>query len=192
MHKKSIHLGRVAIALLFSFTLTACTKTMALEADYTMVTEPTLSAGDPIPLPSSDPLLTIRGKVNATNADDSILMGRDDIEAVGVVTYTVTDPFEERPIEYTGVLMRDLLDLWQLDDDATSVRLVALNDYHTEVSISELKELPIMLALQSDGKYMTPDYRGPSMIVYPVHNYEFDLEKVHSNWIWQLIEVEVK
>lgn len=193
MFKETIgRLGKGFVVILLIWTLSACAKTMALESDYSTIAKPTLDIDQPIPVPKSAVLLTVQGKVGTHNAEDEIHMDRETLEAVGLVQYSVVDPFEERTVEYTGVLMRDLLDLWQIADDATHLYLVALNDYNTQISIDDLKEYPIMLALKSDGEYMTPDYRGPLMIVYPLHNYEFEMEQVHSNWIWQLTTIEVR
>lgn len=193
MDKQKIsQLGKGLALILLMVTLSACAKTMALETDYNMIAEPTLNVNDPIPEPTSDVILTVSGKIGTQNVEESIQMDRETIESVGLVQYSVIDPFEERTIEYTGVLMSDLLDLWQIDDDATELRFVALNDYNTHISIEDLKAYPIMLALESDGEHMTPDYRGPLMIVYPLHNYEFEMEQVHSNWIWQLTTIEVR
>jgi hypothetical protein len=111
---------------------------------------------------------------------------------VGVVEYTVTDPFEERPITYRGVLMRDLLTLWQVEEDASQVHLIALNDYKIDIPLAEFNQYPILFALQADGVYMAPDYRGPAMLVYPVDQYKFDVIDVQRKWIWQIKAIDIQ
>lgn len=172
--------------------VTSCTGKPAFAEAYTVVSAATLKPGVPIPLPAQEITLTVTGKVKAMNSDNAILMDRATIEAAGVVEYTVTDPFEERPITYRGVLMRDLLSLWQVNEDAKQVHLLALNDYKIDIPITEFRQYPILFALQADGVYMEPDYRGPAMLVYPVDQYEFDLIAVQRNWIWQIKAIDIQ
>lgn len=119
-------------------------------------------------------------------------MDRATIERVGVVEYRVKDPFSGESVRYRGVLMRDLLELWQVDEDAQQVYLVALNDYAIEVPLSEFYQYPVLFALQADGVYMEPDTQGPAMLVYPVDQYTFDLAEVKRNWIWQIKSIALQ
>jgi hypothetical protein len=170
----------------------SCTAKTPFDDVYTVVSAATLEPGAPIPLPAQEVLLTVTGKIKATNSDNAILMDRAAVEAAGLVEYTVTDPFEERAVTYRGVLMRDLLALWQVHEDAKRVHLIALNDYKIDIPLAEFSQYPILFALQADGVYMEPDYRGPAMLVYPVDQYQFDLIAVQRNWIWQIKAIEIQ
>lgn len=178
--------------VLLALLLLSCTGKPAFEDVYTVITTATLKPGATIPLPQQEVLLTITGKVNNANSDHAILMDRVTIESAGLVEYTVTDPFEERPIVYRGVLMRDLLALWQVNADAATVHLSALNDYTIDIPLRDFQQYPILFALQSDGVYMQPDYRGPAMLVYPVDRYTFDPLAVQRNWIWQIKAIDIQ
>jgi hypothetical protein len=171
---------------------TSCFVTPESEEFYTVVTPATLKPGAPIPLPQAEPILTVTGKIGASNSQDALLMDRTTIEQAGLVEYTVTDPFEQRAIRYQGVLMRDLLELWQVSADAETVELTALNDYQITIPIADFRQYPILFALQADGAYMQPDYRGPAMLVYPVDHYEFDLVAIQRNWIWQIKAIQIQ
>ena len=172
--------------------LTSCFVTPEVEDFYTVIAPATLKPGDPIPLPQAEPILTVTGKVGAMNGQDELLMDRTTIEQSGLVEYTVTDPFEERAIRYQGVLMRDLLALWQVAEDAKTVELTALNDYQITIPIADFHQYPVLFALQADGVYMQPDYRGPAMLVYPVDQYQIDLVAVERNWIWQIKAIKIQ
>lgn len=188
-----LHSWHFVLLLIVSSALTfSCRSNPATDPIYQVISETTLTAGAAVPPPQEEVILTIHGKVGIANRENKIEMDRPTIEAVGKIAYTVDDPFEERQIRYTGVLMANLLDLWQIDKTATTLHLTALNDYHTEIAISELREYPVMLALEADGQYMQPDYRGPAMIVYPIHHYEFHVSEVRAKWIWQLQTIEVQ
>lgn len=172
--------------------LAACITPTKFEDVYTVITPATLKPGAAIPMPNDNPILTVTGKVQAINSTDRIVMDRATIEQAGVVEYTVTDPFEERAVRYRGVLMRDLLALWQVTDDAQSVQLTALNDYTIDIPIADFRQYPVLFALQADDVYMQQDYRGPAMLVYPVDQYQFDLLAVQRKWIWQIKMVNIQ
>ena len=191
--KKFIHFVFVGclylVGLLF---FAACAAAPTFEQVYTAVSAATLRPGAAIPAPQQEPILTITGKISATNSASAILMDRATLEQVGLVEYTVTDPFEERPVRYRGVLMRDLLSLWQVAADAQTVQVTALNDYKIAIPINEFRQYPVLFALQADGVYMQPAYRGPAMLVYPIDQYKFDLIAVQRNWIWQIKTIDIQ
>lgn len=178
--------------LLIVLLVGSCTAKVRFEDTYTVIAVATLLPGAAIPLPQQEVMLTVTGKVNNRNSDHAILMDRTTIENAGLVEYRVTDPFEQRPILYRGVLMRDLIALWQVNEDATTVQLTALNDYTIDIPLVEFQQYPILFALQADGAYMEPDYRGPAMLVYPADQYEFDSLIVRRNWIWQIKAIDIK
>ena len=180
------------LLFLLLLLIMSCTAKTSFEEVYTVVSATTLKPGAPIPMPAQEAILTVTGKVKAMNSDNAILMDRATIEAVGVVEYTVTDHFEERPITYRGVLMRDLLTLWQVEEDASQVHLIAVNDYKIDIPLAEFNQYPILFALQADGVYMAPDYRGPAMLVYPVDQYKFDVIDVQRKWIWQIKAIDIQ
>ena len=169
-----------------------CAQKVEFDQVYTVVDKATLHPGDAIPQPAGDPLLTVWGKIGVTNGDGVVQMDRATIERVGVVEYSVKDPFSGSTIRYSGVLMRDLLALLQVPKDAQTVYITALNDYAIDIPISDFYEYPVLFALQADGSYMEPADQGPAMLVYPVDQYEFELTQVKRNWIWQIKSIELK
>jgi hypothetical protein len=185
------------IALLFCCVLltlvAACGSTPATpDAVYKKVSDATLKGGDPVPAPAQDVVLTVTGAIGTTNADDAIEMDLPTIESVGLVDYTVNDPFENKVITYQGVLMSDLLKVWQVDASATTLHLVALNDYSVDVPIADIQKYPIIFALKSEGEYMPVATHGPAMLVYPYDHFEFDKAIYNDFWIWQIKSIEVR
>jgi len=158
---------------------------------YTRVSDAKLKAGDTIPAPTGDVILTVTGKIGTTNKDKSIVMDRAMIESVGQVEYKVTDPFENKPFVYRGVLVSDLLGLWKVADDAKSLRFTALDDYQRNVALAEIHKYPVLFALQRDGQDL-PATLAPAMLVYPYDNFTFD-QKIYNNyWAWQIKTIEVQ
>lgn len=160
-------------------------------AVYTVVSEGTLNAGSDIPVPEEG-ILTVTGKIGAANDGDAIVMDLAALEAVGLVDYTVTDPFENKEITYRGVLMSDLLALWGVPDDATTLHMVALNDYAVDVPLSEVRKYPVVFALQADGEYLPVSTRGPAMLVFPYDDFEFEQQVYNDYWIWQIKSIDVQ
>ena len=90
-----------SVGLLF---LAACTVAPSFGQVYTVVSAVTLPPGVAIPTPHQEPILTITGKIDATNRNTAILMDRAALEPVGLVEYAVTDPFAKRLGRYWGLL----------------------------------------------------------------------------------------
>jgi hypothetical protein len=159
---------------------------------YRVVSEASLSAGDAIPVPSWAVILTVTGKIGTTNIEDKIQMDIATIESLGQVDYTVTDPFEGIETTFRGVLMSDLLDLWQVSTDATTLHVVALNDYAIDVPISDLRTYPVIFALKANGEYLPVSTVGPARLVYPYGEYALDPALYNDFWIWQIKSIEVR
>jgi hypothetical protein len=185
-------LGIITLFIAVTFTACAPAAVPTPTAVYSIVSETTLQPGSEIPAPTGEPILTVTGKIGTTNVDDSIQMDMETMESLRLVDYTVTDPFENREITYRGPLMSDLLALWQVADDATTLHTVALNDYAVDVPISDLRQYPVIFALQADGEYMPVSTRGPAMLVYPYDDFEFEPSVYNDYWIWQIASIDVQ
>jgi hypothetical protein len=159
---------------------------------YKEVTKGTLKAGDKIPAPQGSVILTVTGKIGTTNSDASIKMDLPMIESVGLVDYTVTDPFAKKNVTYRGVLMSSLLNLWQASKDATKIHVVALDDYSADVPIADLYKYPVIFALQEDGQYMAVSVHGPAMLVYPYNDFQFDPAVYNNYWAWQIKSMDIQ
>jgi hypothetical protein len=163
-------------------------------AIYTTVSQPTLKKGDPIPVPKGDVILKVTGNTETRNIEDdkSIQMDLATLESMGLVDYTVNDPFEKKDITYRGVLMSTLLDVLQVSSTAKTLHIVALNDYAVDVPIQDLRNYPVIFALKADGEYMPISTHGPAMLVYPYNDFTFDQAVYNNYWIWQIASIDVR
>lgn len=182
-----------ALVITTGLITTSCTPKVEFEDAYIQITSPQIEPNRSIPLPKDETILTITGNVRNTNQHDSIVMDRLTLESVGLVEYTVKDLFENENRLFRGVLMRDLLALWQVTPEATTLEITALNDYQVDIPIEWLQDFPVLLALQQDGQYMTRDYRGPTMLIFPYEQFseipEFSTE---FYWIWQIKTINAR
>lgn len=184
---------QVIFTLLILAFCTACMQNNTPPDDiYTQLTSVRLKAGDEIPLPTDGTMLTVSGRIGITNVDDRIEMDRETIIRTGLVSYSGLDIFEEVDHTFKGVLLSNLVDVWQIDEGATTLHIVALNDYAIDVPLTHLDEMPIFYAMWTDEALMDSSYRGPAMLVYPTNEYQLDRDQYSKFWIWQIQEIEVR
>jgi hypothetical protein len=105
----------------------------------------------------------------------------------------VDDPFEKRKIVYTGVLLSQLLKVAGAAPDSTILTLKALDDYSTDMKVSDANKWPIIIATRADGEFMPVDKKGPLISVLPFNNFaEIDHLTYDAQWLWSLSGVSVK
>src|SRR5688500_13278502 len=95
------------VSLMLLAMLAGCAATTASDDVYTVVTEGELSAGDDIPNPTDDVVLSVTGKIGNPNVGNTIQMDMATLESVGLVDYALTDPFDKVPVTFRGVLMSE-------------------------------------------------------------------------------------
>lgn len=165
----------------------------AAPAIYTTVAEATLKPGDPVPAPKGEVVLTMDGKIGQTNVERTLQFDMATLESLGLVQYDVDDPFAKKNIVYTGVLLSELLKLAQAAPDATTLTLTALDDYSTDMKITDASRWPVLLATRADGEYMPVDKSGPLISVFPFNDFpEIDHVTYDAQWLWSLSAITVK
>src|ERR1700759_4563592 len=106
MFRRSMKPTVMGVLALLLIAISACSSaTNPTKTVYTEVTKGTLKAGDKIPVPTGNVILTVTGKIGTTNSGNSIIMDLPTIESVGLVDYKVTDPFQKKDTVFRGPLM---------------------------------------------------------------------------------------
>jgi hypothetical protein len=178
-------------ATLTGIILSGCTP--SFDSGYTRISNATLTSDlAQFPFPQSDPILTVSGLIQSFNQGDTFVMDRDMIEAVGIVENSVLDPFEKVNYRFQGVLMRDLLNLWQVDPQATILDLKALDGYRIELPIQIFRDYPVLFAIKQNDEYLPLNYRGPAMLVFPYQDYQLPPSYTEQYWIWQITSITVR
>jgi hypothetical protein len=183
---------RQSLIVVLIACIAACTPSGPAAPIYTVIATPAATPGAPIAKPGGSIMLTVRGRIAALNSPDALLLNRDDLARAGVVEYDVTDPFLLQSVVFRGVLMSDLLRMVGADPDAETVSMIALNDYIVDIPIAELTRTPVLFAFEQDGVTMTPDYRGPAMLVFPYDDFTFEHQIYEPYWIWQITAIEIR
>lgn len=128
-------------------------------------------------------LLTVT--VNSEVANYSL----DDLETMPQVTFITTNAFVDGPVEFSGPLLRDVLERSDLLD-IENVQVTALNDYSIEFPVSDALDFDVIIATRMDGELISVRDKGPLWIMYPVTgNPELEDPIYKSRMIWQLKEI---
>ena len=161
---------------------------------YAEVAPAGLNVGDQIPLPTGDVILSIYGNIGQTNDGDRLKFDIATLEKLGLVEYTIADPWQNHEeVTYTGVLMSDLLEYAGVSEGASNVRMVALDEYVVDLSVADIMKWPVLLATRTDGEYMDIENSGPTRIVFPFHsNPEIDEDTYKVLMIWNLRDIEIQ
>ena len=136
------------------------------------------------------PLLTITGKIGATN-DDGVLRGdQAELDRFGLLAMSVDDPWAKQRVTLQGFWLRDLVSLARPDAAATSLHLSALDDYQVDLSLADVRSQSIFLATRTaDGTALPVEEGGPTRVVF-----SDDLAARFSPdlWIWNIETIEVR
>ncbi|MCS7009997.1 MAG: molybdopterin-dependent oxidoreductase [Anaerolineales bacterium] len=185
----------------FVFTLLTCFLLLVVgvacesqaSQTYRRVSQPMFQAGDILPKPTGEVILTVSGKIGSRNSGDLLLLDMETLEKFGLVEYELNDPWLKRVVTYRGVLMSDFLEIIQAAEDAELVHFVALDDYEVDITLQEIRKWPILLATQADGKYMAVSENGPTRIIFPFDQFpEIDQSVYRDLMIWNIESMEVR
>lgn len=158
-------------------------------ASFARVRPAAVLPGEPVPAPIGEPVLEIHGRIGATNVGDALVFDMDTLEDLGLVQARIREPFGERESNYVGVDLATLLEVAQVDEAASELRLTALDDYAVTLSVADMHAGGILLATRSDGRRMAVDQGGPTRIVF------LDGVEAGANpdqWIWSVASVEAR
>jgi hypothetical protein len=148
-------------------------------------------AAQDLAAPSGRVILSISGKIARRNSPDAAQFDLPMLEALGAQSFTTTTPWHNGPVVFEGVPMARLLR--EVGANGTSITAQALNDYSTEIPITDFEKYPVILAYKRDGAYMAVRDKGPLFIVYP---YDSDPTLKHqlfySRSAWQVARIIVK
>lgn len=143
-------------------------------------------------LPKGSVILSVDGLISQTNINGQAqfdLAMLQDLPAATIDTTTVvTDGIKQ----FSGVLLRDFLDLLGVSTQARQVEAIALNDYLVDIPLADFYTYEVLLATHMDGQQLTPADKGPLWIVYPRDQHR-KLQDIRYDyrWVWQLKHLHI-
>lgn len=136
-------------------------------------------------------MLTITGNIGEKNAGENYEFTLDDLKA-NAIKQSVTDPWVKQKDEYTGIALQKILEITKAEG-ATTLTLICKDGMKVDVAAKDVKEYPIMLAFEIEGKAIDEKGGGPVKVVYPYDDYP-ELEQMysHDQWAWYIEKVEIE
>lgn len=135
--------------------------------------------------PTGNIILTVSGNITNTNNEGQAEFDRDMLEALGMTEYETETHWTENRQLFEGVLGSKILEAVGATGDTLTA--VALNDYSTQIPLTDFADYPVLIALKQNGKYMRVRDKGPLWIIYPWEQFpELDTNDTRRKWIWQL------
>ena len=146
-----------------------------------------IGAGHPA---GADEILVIRSTIDPAQGERRL--SESDLLALRQVTFRTRTEFTDGVVEFTGPLARDAIG--PLDTaKATSLHLVAANDYSIDIPISDVLSYDVIFAMHANGKRLSIRDKGPVWLMYPLDDHPELQESVYNaRLIWQLALVEIR
>ena len=149
-----------------------------------------LTPGQTIAKPAGKVVFTVTGRISVTNQGSALVLDRSTVEKLGMVQAEVYEPWTKKRTTFRGVRLEDLVAVAGVPADATSLHIVALDDYAVDVALSDVRAGGILLATGTqDGSPIPIDEGGPTRIVF------LDGVAAGANpdqWVWSIKEIAVR
>jgi hypothetical protein len=155
----------------------------------TVISAAVFKVGQRMPAPTGKPVLSMTGKISARNQADAFVFDQPMLEQLGVRQVPLYEPWTKQNLDFRGVWLADLLAIAGVQADASTLRIVALDDYVVNLSLADIRAGGIMLATRAgDGSLIPVDDGGPTRIVFTGG------VKAGANpdqWIWSIKTIDV-
>lgn len=141
-------------------------------------------------MPRGPVVLTVSGQIGNTNGDGVAQFDMEMLNDISGRSTTTSTPWYDEARTFTGPLGWALMNV--VGAEGTNLRVTAINDYVTEIPISDFKDYPVILATELNGAPMSVRDKGPIFIIYPFDEApELNNETYYSRSAWQVKSIEV-
>ena len=148
----------------------------------------TMARADGFAPPTGDVVLTVSGKIAASNVKGSLELDAAQLAALPQTSFTTTTTWTDGPQVFQGVLLKDLIAA--VGATGNTISLGATNDYTITMPMADVRGDGPLLAYLMNGKPMALRDKGPVWMVYPYDsNEKYRTEETYSRSIWQLITI---
>ena len=142
-------------------------------------------------VPQGPVVLQVSGLIEAHNQGKVAALDMRALEALPQKRFTTKTPWDQKPVTFSGPLLRDVLQL--VKAQGQHIRAVALNDYRVKLSVADAHEHDVVVAVQMNGQAIPVRTKGPLFIVYPFDaKKELQQKTYYERSIWQLKAIEVE
>jgi hypothetical protein len=92
--------------------------------------------------------------------------------------------------DFEGPLLRDVLRAAGASGDI--VKVSALDGYTQEITMRELEQWPVILALKQNGAHLALGGFGPSWVVFPRQEIPALAGRNDDQWVWAVVHIAVE
>lgn len=136
-------------------------------------------------------ILTLSGNIENTNEEGKATFDLASLERLGVVSFQTSSPWFNGRTTFSGIPMQKLMDY--VGAKGSIVKVTALNDYTTQIPLSDFSKFNVLLALKINGEYMPVRNKGPLFIVYPYDSQpELSNQIYFSRSAWQVSKMRIE
>jgi hypothetical protein len=145
---------------------------------------------DALSPPAAKPILTISGNIGESNDGKLAQFDRALLEGLGTARFTTATPWYKQPMEFEGVPLDRIMQAVAAKGDR--IRALALDDYASELPISDFSQYATLLALKVGGQYIGVSDKGPCFIIYPFDRFS-DTQNAtfYHRSVWQVTKIVV-
>lgn len=141
--------------------------------------------------PTGKVVLTVTGQIDNTNGDGVAQFDMAMLEALAQGETRTNTPWYDGEKTFTGPTAKALVDA--VGGHGTIMNVLALNDYASEIPVSDFTDLPVILATKVDGEPMSVRDKGPIFVIYPFDQHpELNNETYYGRSAWQVKSIEFK
>lgn len=115
--------------------------------------------------PKGPVVLSVSGQIGVKNQGELAVFDMAMLAALPQVSFTTRTPWFDRPVKFTGPLMRDVLAAVQASGSALDA--VAINDYRVNIPVQDAHDHALIIARLIDDLPISVREKGPLFVTYP-------------------------
>lgn len=151
---------------------------------------PSLARAEDLPTPTGEVVLTLSGQLGRTNADGRAEFDLAMLDALPQRETVTATPWHEGTHSFSGPTLSALVEA--VGATGSSLHIVALNDYATDLPMEDARTIPVILATRIDGEEIPVRDKGPLFVIYPFDEQPELFNEVYFNRsVWQVASIEV-
>lgn len=114
------------------------------------------------------------------------------IEAAGVSSVSILDPFEKQEKSYQGVWLNKFVETFARPD-TVSIVFTAIDDYQITFTKKDWSSVRILLATRDNQQYIDFERKGPLRVILPDYDPAIHSSReVLPKWIWMITQITFK
>lgn len=155
-----------------------------------MAAIPAVRAASTLPAPEGKTILTISGRIGASNKGGTAEFDEAMLEALGTTEALTCCPWYDGQVRFEGVRMDRLLDWVGARGDR--VEASGSDQYSAPLPRGDFGRYGVILALRLNGATVSTPSIGPLFIVYPYDSKpELRTEQFYGRSVWQVAKLVV-